>query len=253
MVALGLEPVIRGGGETGGGSCSSQADSVAVTRYKHQDISLCTGDGGQMKTLQRILSACISGLTLFLVSCSTFPVGDPDQISLKGRVFVEWYREDRFVYRQTNNPLSFKPSFLDIPIVPEDMFTDGGSVPRVFWNIPGLSPWALGPAYIIHDWVFEVHRCNRDAPPEIKNITFQQSAQILAEVGQSLVDAGLIDNNQLPAIVWAVRTRYARDIWDRPATEEECEPPPSQFATRALRLRGEIRKVVDFEIPAPNR
>ena len=207
-----------------------------------------------MKRSQRIIAVFISSLiSAFLISCSTFPVGDPDQISLKGRVFVEWHREDRFIYRKTNNPLSFKPSFLSNPIVPEDMYTDGGSVPRVFWSIPGLSPWALGPAYIMHDWIFEVHRCNRDAPPEVKNITFEQSAQILAEVGQSLVDAGLIDNNQLPAIVWAVRTRYARGIWDKPATEEECIKPPSQVQARALRARREIRTVVDFEVPISRR
>src|SRR5262249_41845045 len=58
-------------------------------------------------------------------------------------------------------PLSFRPSFMTTPIVPEDMFTTGGSVPRVFCSIPGLSPWGLGPAYIIHDWLFFVHRCKR--------------------------------------------------------------------------------------------
>ena len=187
------------------------------------------------------------------MSCSTIQIGDPDKIFLKGRVLVEWYRQDNFIYRKTGNALSFKPSFMDQPIVPEDMYTSGGSVPQVLWNIPGLSPWALGPAYIVHDWIFEVHRCDRDAPPEVKAITFEQSAQILAEVGQSLVKAGLIDDNQLPAIVWAVRTRYARNIWDRPGTKEECEPPPQAAAERLLRRRGQFRTVVDFEIPQPVR
>ena len=74
-------------------------------------------------------------------------------------------------------------------------------------GIPGLSPWALGPAYIIHDWIFLVHRCNLPAPPEVKAITFPQSAQILAEVGKALVDANLISDDRLEEIVWAVRTK----------------------------------------------
>ncbi len=207
-----------------------------------------------MGSFQLIARTCLPALALVIVAaCSTVQIGDPDRIFLKGRVLVEWDRQDKFIYRKTGNALSFQPSFMDRPIVPKDMYTDGGSVPQVFWNIPGLSPWALGPAYIVHDWIFEVHRCNRDAPPEVRAITFEQSAQILAEVGQSLVNAGLIDDNQLPAIVWAVRTRYARNIWDRPGTEEECEPPPQAAAERLLRRRGQFRTVVDFEIPQPAR
>jgi hypothetical protein len=98
---------------------------------------------------------------------------------LKGRVLVQWDRQDEFIYVKASNPLSFKPSFMNTAIVPETMYTDGGSVPQILWGIPGLSPWALGPAYIIHDWIFLVHRCNLPAPPEVKAITFEQSAQIL--------------------------------------------------------------------------
>ena len=121
--------------------------------------------------------------------------------------------------------MSFKPSFMNTAIVPETMYTDGGSIPQIFWSIPGLSPWGFGPAYIIHDWIFLVHRCQRPAPPEVQAITFEQSAQILAEVGKSLVEAGLIKDNRLEEIVWAIRTKYARDIWDRPATADECAIP----------------------------
>lgn len=172
---------------------------------------------------------------------------------LKGRVVVQWAREDKFIYLKTSNPLSFKPSFLNTPIVPETMYTDGGSVPRIFWSIPGLSPWGLGPAYVIHDWLFEVHRCHRNAPPEVAAITFEQSAQVLAEVGKSLVDAGLIDNNKLEEIVWAIRTRYARNIWDSPPTPEECAIPVVTAKARAKLGLAPPRTVVDFVIPPPRR
>jgi hypothetical protein len=138
-------------------------------------------------------------------------------------------------------------------IVPETMYTDGGSVPQILWGIPGLSPWALGPAYIIHDWIFLVHRCDLPAPPEVKAITFDQSAQILAEVGKSLVEAGLIKDNKLEEIVWAVRTRYALSLWERPPTQKECETPVVSTSERKRLGLRQSRTVVDFVIPAPRR
>jgi hypothetical protein len=67
---------------------------------------------------------------------------------------------------------------------------------------------------VIHDWIFEVHRCHRLVPPEIAQITFEQSAHILAEVGKALIEHGLVKHNLLEEIVWAVRTRYARGLWE---------------------------------------
>ena len=164
---------------------------------------------------------------------------------------VQWDRQDKFIYIKGSNALSFKPSFMNTAIV-ETMYTDGGSIPQIFWSIPGLSPWGFGPAYIIHDWIFLVHRCQRPAPPEVQAITFEQSAQILAEVGKSLVEAGLIKDNRLEEIVWAIRTKYARDIWDRPATPAECAIPVVAARERATWF-GSSRTVVDFVVPSPRR
>ena len=139
------------------------------------------------------------------------------------------------------------------PIVAETMYTDGGTIPRIFWSIPGLSPWGLGPAYVIHDYLFLVHRCHRPAPPEVTAITFPQSAQILAEVGKALVDAGLIDHNKLEEIVWAIRTKYAQDIWDSTPTPDECAMPVVSLPARARLGLPPARTVVDFVIPPPKR
>lgn len=185
-----------------------------------------------------------------LASCVPWiPSEDLPSGDLKGRVIVQWDHEDHFIYLKQSNPLSFQPSFMTTPIVPETMYTDGGSVPRIFWSIRGLSPWGLGPAYIIHDWIFEVHRCHRPAPAEVANITFEQSALILAEVGKALIEARLIQHDMLNEIVWGVRTRYARDLWDSPATPEECKPPPIA-ALRRLRPGLAPSTVVDFTIPS---
>lgn len=187
-------------------------------------------------------------LTAGCASFTTFGDG-----ILRGRVLVQWDRQDEFIYVKASNPLSFRPSFMDTDIVPETMYTDGGSVPQILWGIPGLSPWALGPAYIIHDWIFLVHRCNLSAPPAVKAITFDQSAQILAEVGKSLVDAGLIKDNRLEQIVWAIRTRYALSLWERAPTAKECGTPVvATTARKRLGLR-QSQTVVDFVIPPPRR
>jgi uncharacterized protein DUF1353 len=190
-------------------------------------------------------------LATSLAGCATW-ITYGDGI-LKGRVVVQWASEDKFIYLKTSNPLSFQPSFMNTPIVPETMYTDGGSIPRIFWSIPGLSPWGLGPAYVIHDWLFEVHRCHRPAPPEVAAITFEQSAQVLAEVGKSLVEAGLVQNNKLEEIVWAIRTQYARNIWDSAPTPDECAIPVVSAKARARLGLAPTRTVVDFVIPQPPR
>jgi hypothetical protein len=198
----------------------------------------------------------LAGLgALPLTGCGTWISRDDVKDGvMKGHVVVEWYREDKFIYRkQVQDPFSFKPSFLSQPIVPRDMFTDGGSVPRVFWNIPGLSPWALGPAYIIHDWIFEVHRCGRPAPPEITAITFEQSARILAEVGKALIDHELVDHDLLDAIVWAVSTRFARDLWDTPGDAKRCQAPPASANRSLFAATTGRRNVIDFVIPPRRR
>ena len=81
----------------------------------------------------------------------------------------------------------------------------------------------------------------------MKNITFDQSALILVEVGKALIDAGLIDHDKLDEIAWGVRTRYARDLWNRPATPEECLLPPKFTVAERAQI------VVDFTIPPRRR
>lgn len=187
--------------------------------------------------------------TISLAACGTWiRYEDVRPGILKGHVYVQWDRQDKFIYRRKkDDPVLFLPTFMKTPIDPQDMYTDGGSVPQVLWGIPGLSPWALGPAYIIHDWIFEVHRCpNRKATPEERAITFEQSAIILAQVGKALVEAGLVNDNRLELIVWAVRTHYARNLWDAPVTPDDCKDP-------TLFSKAAGVTVVDFKIPPPRR
>ena len=131
---------------------------------------------------------------------------------------------------------------MTVPIVPDVMSTDGGSVPQVFSGIPGLSPWGLGPAYIIHDWLFEVRRCGRNAPPEVKAITFEQSRpHPCGSRDRSL--SGLAQHGMIcwmPSFGVCGRV-YARALWDRPGSPEECKSPALMKTYRFQRTdSGEI-------------
>jgi hypothetical protein len=197
-----------------------------------------------LRKSQLITAAVLAIATL--AGCGTWISDQIQDGDLRGTVLIQWDGQDKFIYRKWNNPkpLSFRPSFFkgSDAIIPDDMYTTGGSVPQVFWGIPGLSPWALGPAYIIHDWIFEVRRCKLPAPPEVRDITFDQSAMILAEVGKELIDTGLVKDDMLGAIVWAVRTNYARGLWETQKLPQECVRPPRFRAARA-------QIVANFEIP----
>jgi len=210
--------------------------------FKPSNFLTCTAP--QAKRYGLRASAFIG--MLLLTACGTWIHDDVPDGVLDGVVDVQWDSEDLFVYRRlSGDPLRFKPSFWPkgTRIEPKDMYTDGGSVPRVFWNLPGLSPWGFGPAYIIHDYIFAVHRCGWD-DPLVKQIKFEESAEILAEVGKALIDRKLIKHDALNAIVWAVKTQYARTLWDTPGSPEDCKPAPSRP------FRGaQVVQVVKFKIP----
>jgi hypothetical protein len=194
------------------------------------------------------LAACLA--TLLLAACGTWIHDDIPDGDLTGVVTIEWAKQDYFIYRpERGKELSFQPDFwkgTNKRITPTLMYTDGGSIPRFFWNIPGLSPWGFGPAYVIHDYIFAVHRCGWN-DPVVAQITFEQSAEILAEVGKALIELGFIRDDALDAIVWGVRTQYARSLWDTPGDRvKDCSIPKS-FA------RGQNVQVVHFEIPRIRR
>jgi len=76
-----------------------------------------------------------------------------------GTVDVRWIKPDRFIFVPNSaDPMQFLTAS-NRPIRPNIMYTDGGSVPRLFWNVPGYSPWGYAPAYIVHDWLFHAHHC----------------------------------------------------------------------------------------------
>jgi hypothetical protein len=142
--------------------------------------------------------------------------------SMQGVLLVQWSDENRFIYvPDGKDPLRFSGGD-GREIRPGRMYTDGGSIPRVFWGVRGFSPWGYAPAYVLHDWLFHQHRCKRDLPPT------QYSLAAANQVLEDVIDILFKTNKAQPnpraraLIKWAVDT-YGKTAWD-----EACgaEPPP---------------------------
>lgn len=117
-----------------------------------------------------------------------------------------------FSYRSANGRI----------ITPRLMNTDGGSVPLILHPIPEFSTWGYGPGYIIHDWIFVAHKCGTEPDSDI---TFEDSATILAEAVKTLMEVGFVDydgtshvvpksEDTLYLIYLAVRSNIAKGLWN---------------------------------------
>lgn len=130
----------------------------------------------------------------------------------EGSVLVLWVGENRtrsgdgkFVYVPSRTPLRFERTAADATlrvIQPGPMYTDGGSIPRAAQMFKGFSPWGYGPAYVVHDWLFYAHRCGQDNPGDAslagyRDMTFAESADVMAEAIRTLVDAGKVKKDDL--------------------------------------------------------
>ena len=91
--------------------------------------------------------------------------------AFNGRVHLIWNGPLDYTFDQrVEEPFLFIRSNGDI-VLPDSIKTDGGSIPRPLWNLPGMSPWDYMPAYIIHDFLFTKKPC-----------TFDEANLILAEM-----------------------------------------------------------------------
>jgi hypothetical protein len=156
---------------------------------------------------------------------------------LEGKIDLQWVEPNYFAYiKDPSDPLTYYPPGMPA-IIPQDMYTDGGSIPRVFWSIPKFGPWDYGPGYVIHDWLFENHHCGD------KSISFEQSATLLSQVmkTQMEADASMRDPNVLWLVHEAVLSPIAQKVWDEgtcgtpPAAEPRVEP--KSFSAPARRTK----------------
>ncbi|TLP59312.1 hypothetical protein FEE96_17065 [Parasedimentitalea maritima] len=182
------------------------------------------------------------------------PVGE-----FTGSLFVMWIGEGddtgsgRFVYvPDQNNPLRFTrggdPAGVKV-IEPEIMYTDGGSIPKQAQLFKGFSPWGYAPAYMVHDWIYVARHCLTDGKPTAreettKDMTFQDSADLTAEMIKTLIHSQKVSENDVASRVvsgtvagpasyqrWTIRGACDED---RVSEELRREVESALFAPRAL-------------------
>lgn len=178
-----------------------------------------------------LLSLCLAA------GCADVDYTDTKAGKFDGEVAVVWLRgtegsgDGTFVYVPTpKQPLTFirpEGETAGHTIVPEMMYTDGGSVPPIFRVFKGLTPWNYGPAYIVHDWLFVARQClNADrTDPEyaaLAELTFQDSAEIIAESIKALETSGRISRGDVSgaAVTAAVTSPFSKALWQKAGCRE---------------------------------
>ena len=173
--------------------------------------------------LCNITSFFIIGLLSFSISgcgASRF-YAKVEEGSLKGSIVVRWKKPDVLLYEpDTSDPLIFVRSDGE-KIVPQKMFTDGGSIPRRFRAFKNYSPWGYAPAFIVHDWLFFMKLCEVDG---YERLTLADSALVMSEVMKTMMESPEFDfgdKKTLYLMNLAVKSSLANEIWE----SGECNDP----------------------------
>lgn len=110
-----------------------------------------------------------------MILADLFALSDEGKVgAFAGYPLIEWRGETDYVNRGSR--FSFIRPNLEV-ITPGDFSTDGGSIPRFAWNLPGLNPWTYFPAYVVHDWLFTTKEKRPGVP-----VDFDEANLILAEM-----------------------------------------------------------------------
>lgn len=148
-----------------------------------------------------------------------------------GPLIVEVSGGRDYVYRpHPTTPFTFTRSTGEV-ITPRAVVTDGGSIPRPAWLVPGLDPWFYFPAYLIHDWEFVAHHCHADFRKSHAAVN-----DTLCEAVYTLMVTGRVprDFRNVEWIRRGVGSRVGKRVWDAPWTATMCDvtldPPPVRFA-----------------------
>ena len=145
-----------------------------------------------------------------------------------GILTVEWHGPRKFLfYQQPHEDAAF--SFTrhnGEVIVPGRMRTDAGTIPKFLWTVPGFSPWEFGPAYIVHDWEFRHHTCNKGKK------TFEEVNRTLLEGIKTLMESGVCQKNlsAFKIIAYSIHSNAVKRHWDTLT----CSRLPSQMVLQDI-------------------
>ncbi|WP_105433020.1 DUF1353 domain-containing protein [Neorhizobium sp. T6_25] len=176
-------------------------------------MSLLGGFSSWKLARQREALMAIDGFStapraLLGIDYDAIPVGTFENIS---GIRLSWIGPDSFLFHHTpSEAFRFVRRNGEI-IVPENMFTDGGTIPKLLWQFHGLSPWGYAPAFLVHDWEFEAHHCG------LSPKSFEEARDTLTEGIKTLMEMGLCEKSPLilSTIYEGVNSFVARRIWDR--------------------------------------
>lgn len=168
------------------------------------------------------MRTCLLGIAVVTVGCAQAIYEKTTAGKFVGRLTVEWIAPNLFVYRpDPAEPLTFFAAGGKM-IRPQLMYTDGGSIPRLFWSAPNMGPWDFAPGFIVHDWLFLQHRCKVG---DWQDYSFESSANILAQALKTqMAKTGQPDPVALWAIYEGVKTSTAKAAWD----STDCRIPPGR-------------------------
>jgi hypothetical protein len=137
------------------------------------------------------------------------------------RIHLRWARPDWFEYiPDPEAPFSFtRPS--GETIVPGRMLTDGGSIPRWFWAKQGLSPWCHVPAFLVHDWEFDLHHAGETLK------TFEDVRDTMTEALKTLMETEVTPRsvNVFRMIYAGISSWIAKDLWAGHTANYRAVPP----------------------------
>ena len=186
----------------------------------------------------RLLIAAVAAIAI--AGCASQPYRDTREGKFSGALDVRWVKNDYFRFIPNSyDPFTFT-RFDGTRIRPGTMHTDGGSIPRFFWGVPGFSPWGYAPAYIIHDWLFRAKQCGYTPDNKFR---FSESADVLAEGLKAIMETDQAVRNYFvfDSVYSAVKSPIAERLWER----GRCEPGPDD---KGLYLtEGELIMTIRFK------
>lgn len=105
--------------------------------------------------------------------------------SIEGKIRLIWDVDSsgKFIYLPGDDPLIFirkkEGKEIDRIVLDKAFYTDGGSIPRIAHTSENYSPWKFGPAFLVHDWLFEMKHCELAG---VEKYDYEKAADIMAEV-----------------------------------------------------------------------
>lgn len=196
------------------------------------------------------MKSAIQTVSLILIvslvqACATPKYKETQTATFIGKLDIRWVENDYFLFvPNQQEPLTMERAD-GSRVTPGLMFTDGGSIPKMFWGIDGYSPWGYAPAYMVHDWLFITEHC-KDHPDS--QYSFDDSVTIMAEAMKAIMEDNTEVRNYFvfDTVIKAIASPIAKRLWE----QGKCVPPPEGFtpgmATSGEPI-GELIMTIDFK------